>query len=1673
MNPYIYILFGLYYGLLATLPVGVPQLLCIRSFLIGGNLSGLASLSGSMLAQLITFLSIYCSPIYLVLSKPHILTVMVIPYTLVFCFFIKDPPDYQLLRPVTSFRDSRLLRLFVLSFLFQIFNPIVLPNPVLTRLPYLFFFRYSTNSLFLIFTFAGWLFGQAAFSYFSKLLLTRVERDSPMLYLLVKRSIYTTFSIVFVSIAVAYLGRAPAPFFTEKYVNQFYAKDLHFWKLTGYKSLFWWAFQPWPFSFFDPTRHNRGHRFVRNSRLYRGKSFVKRRVSTYFFQKCLTDGKERLSFASLPSLAIFEKQICGSLPTRAHSRLGTRLHLLSQTWVLEKLVRTKRVEKELTDRVVLLDNDYSFSKAMEKRTRLKSRKRSRIPQVYDPFVNNFRMRIPIPHTYLTLAELNMKRHGPIKERKLIRRIKNKEYLKDWISKNNRRRKKQYRSVFPWDPLSIRYKRMFQFMYEKGTLYDFKLRKILEKTQKDSSVIWEEMIELNPLSQALFFTYLERENSYYLNTISTLKAFFISNYKTFSNTARQFRLIENSSMRLARNLSIYSENVFDFTGAETAFRYRKLRNIGFTSIRRNRYKWVKRYARVSDFRRKLFKGSSRARRRKTLLWNALQGKIHSSFFLRVREIPLFYLSSNSSVTFKPSVPVVELIKTKNFEVYQQLLENSPALKERLINEESTRTRSALATRTDIGPIHNGRGYLLVFQSKFRKYIKLPTFILFKTIIRFLLRQESEWSKDWTYWRKEIHINCTFDGEEYSRYDLPPRWLREGIQIKVVSPFRLKPWYTDENKKKLSLDQTSMKVESSESQTLINKRKLKRKKPKFIYLTVLGYQTDKPFGPILKETSFWKPVQKKLIRTYQKRRLPRQVRQTYQFINSRLHLEKVVKFSLIVFQKLNFLSKIKLNRKNSNQRTKKLSSTYFKETSVKNNNSIVIGGEIYSTSFYSKPAFNQNFENKKMVESPKVDFVNSIKQEMKQEVKTDNLRKTSINQVAIDTALNNTDFSNSFENLKEFIFSPRLFLAASADEFLVVLKNLLFKIGRSSIYLFYDFVTLHKQLRRLREEINHENNVVPKNGVQLLSQGQLYVDIWNISLKNNLNLDLLINNNIKNSNNSNNRENIRSQGDINQDNNTWSSDFNHSSKFHVLSSKSSSVRLNSTLTEIQNKKENGINRFPIHSDTKIDNQEMPNEILSENTAKYIEEWGFWNKFYNVNDEIWSNWLDCFPKYNLSSIIWREIAPSRWKENLEDFTNLKKITTQNNPRYRVYPGKFHSYSIYTQKLFLRDRINNFNKITKQRILLQNLTDFVRSGDIQNFSVRQDVIRQKSYFKDRFEKISNKRKNISKNLFSFPNSSTRKYNLKFDLMLWLDPKMLKMKGLFTSKNKTRKTKRLLEDKPPYYIFRYGSESDKTRELFKYLFDRGIEDREESDYLFNRKWKLEMQMESFRKLSDITRLLRTEQELMALCENSELDPDLLGFQLRNKNKNRWFRFLGFFYFHRFGNLLDDQSLLYKIVNPLLNVKSIAKKRDKKRLYKNIYNDTYIFRLFHIVNEHNCKQVCNYNIEDLLLTRRQREFRFLNCLVISKQLAQRGEGYLSHIINEIEKTKNDVEEIKNEVKPKPWCLLQDSSIESQRIKRFLWPSHRLEELACTGRFCFGATTESRFAALKIRMYPII
>ena len=200
------ILFGLYYGFLTTLPIGPSQILSIRAFFLEGTLSGTVAISGLILGQLIIFLSIYYSPLYIILVKPHTVTLLVLPYILFYWYRIKDLLDYQSLRPISAINDSRIYKIFFDSFIFQLLNPVLLPSSVLVRLANLFFFRYSNNFLFVLSCFFGWLSGHFFFFNFIKLLSVRIEQDSSLLYLLVKRLIYRTFSIIILAYFLLYLG---------------------------------------------------------------------------------------------------------------------------------------------------------------------------------------------------------------------------------------------------------------------------------------------------------------------------------------------------------------------------------------------------------------------------------------------------------------------------------------------------------------------------------------------------------------------------------------------------------------------------------------------------------------------------------------------------------------------------------------------------------------------------------------------------------------------------------------------------------------------------------------------------------------------------------------------------------------------------------------------------------------------------------------------------------------------------------------------------------------------------------------------------------------------------------------------------------------------------------------------------------------------------------------------------------------------------------------------------------------------------------------------------------------------------------------------------------------------------------------------------------------------------
>nr|YP_009690715.1 conserved hypothetical chloroplast protein ycf1 [Lomariopsis japurensis]QEG57495.1 conserved hypothetical chloroplast protein ycf1 [Lomariopsis japurensis] len=1703
MSPYI--LFGLYYGFLATLPVGPSQILCIRAFLLGGNISGLVSLSGSMLAQLVTISSIYCSPIYIWLSKPHLLTIVVIPYMVIVCLTINDLPNYQTLRPTTSLRDPRVIWLFLNSFLIQILNPFLLPNPVLTRLTHLFFFRYSNNLLFVITTLLGWLTGQVAFSYLSKLLLTRVKKDSPILFLLVKRSLYTTFSIVFVINTLIYLGRAPVSLWTAKFINESHDKEMSFWELDEYPDLLWWLFKPWPTSFFDPLRENRGNRFIRKGQSDINSGFYKEKTSTYFFDKCLTDGKQRLCITALPSLSIFERQLEKYL-IKSQNILG--VYCSYRDWTLQNLIRSKNSQIELLDRIKLLNTGFPFSQAIEKRTRLIRGDRERIPRVYDPLFNNLRTRIPVPQTFSTGDELDLTRwnsnHLKVKKRVRRRRrrrsgaITKRNSIEKWISARNQELEQGGGNPMPWETLPVRARRIFQFMFKDRLLYDYDIEKILIRLKSPSEyvVTWEDIINLDPEDQALFLTYVTKDNiCYKFDQIFLSNRFLISSQGHPINIKRGIHTpynIEDLITNLARNNELYFDTEFDFPGADGDIRHRKLRNVGFTFARgKSRSpKLVKRYARISDFRRRFLKGSMRSRRRKTSPWKALQEKVRSAFFIRLMEIPvLLQLPAEQLTSSKTKELFTDSKRIKDYQLGQQLNSLSPAKRDL---SQSKLARSALAARSDIGPIHNGRGYMLVFQSKFRKFIKLPVLIMFKTIGRILLRQNSEWNKDWTKWKKEIHINCTFDGEEFSQDQLPPRWLREGIQIKIVYPFRLKPWHSTGKKKSLTSPKRSMRINSIGSQKSRNKRRLKQKRSRFTYLTALGYQTDIPFGSIQKQPSFWRPVRKKIIRTCREG-FSLRTKQAYRFLDSNFNLGKMLKPSLILLKEFNlFLNKtvgiskagevsaefvstsntqIRPVFNNKISEIVELNSTFEK----KNEESINNVGEVQSIS----PVGNVNKEMDTISErlitqrliSQKVgddNYVTGLSNSFNQKVNVNKpyTETTQIDELILNYRLKDIDLTNlerfgeeELTNLQEIILKLHIIITEAFERFILITSSSSQKVNRDLRYYSSELATLHTQLIEVFNTIiqetdlflfRSEERVSQFDRTQWLSQAYLYNTIWDLSVKGNLRLNLLTTGN-----------HSTSKRKIIRNNELWNGNLTPYQPEQPLVHLGDSSKVFLEYDSITSSPSETSSYTDISSDDTTN--KSAKKRFNEHVLKYVEEWGFLNKLCDLNTSNWNKWLDCFPNCKLPLTLWCDVAPYRWRINFDCLDNLDNIQERigNEQEYSIFQNESHNYSIYFKEPFLRDRIRNLNKLRKYRYLLQNLINFVRDGDIQKLSIWQDAVTQKLKYKDRILKITKLgRKRMDASLNSCISDSEIKFNSKFDLMPWLVTDFTRTKSPF--KKEISKSKDLiLRDTTMYgtaldIISRFQKVSD---DLYGIILD----EREDMDYLFRWKWKSETKLENLRSLTALIGMLGDDHDLVPLCVNTNVDSNFLDLYLNKTTKGDLFDDLSILSAHRLSVLLDDQNLIYKILNPFLKFKSRLKDKVGKRLYNKIYSDSYISNLLGIAAGVSKKQSHIYNIEDLLLARRRREFRFLRSLLNSGFDKPGTHDFNSKIefISRIKWTRS-----KERYKP-------SELREVQRIKRFLWPSHRLEELACTGRFCFNILTGSRFALLRIRMYPII
>nr|YP_010046256.1 hypothetical chloroplast RF1 [Dolichandrone spathacea]YP_010046268.1 hypothetical chloroplast RF1 [Dolichandrone spathacea]QQK38291.1 hypothetical chloroplast RF1 [Dolichandrone spathacea]QQK38295.1 hypothetical chloroplast RF1 [Dolichandrone spathacea] len=525
---------------------------------------------------------------------------------------------------------------------------------------------------------------------------------------------------------------------------------------------------------FDLNRWNRPLRYIKNEKFEGG---VRKEMSQYFFDICQSDGKERISFTYPPSLSIFLAMLRRRISP--HTLEKSSSNELDNPWVYTNKQKVKNFNKEFINRIEALDKKKKsiYLDILETRTRLCNDDSTKeyLSQRYDPFLNgSYRRTI-----YKSLSPS----------------ILDKTLLKNFIEK-----------------LGIN--RIHGLLLPDTDYHEFE-QKI---NRFDKKPLSKEISQKVPRWSYKLITEIEQELEEYPEEAP-------EDHEIRSRKGRRVVIFTINAKDL--DPTIVNSNKSD-EPEEVALIY---------------------YPHQSDFRRDLIKGSMRVQRRKLEILQLYQPHAHSPLFLdKVRRFPFFSFDDISGVInriFRNWVRKREAFKiVKYTDPETKREEKREEKREDKIRSDLARLEVAEAwDNTDYA--HIVRGLLLLTHCFFRKYILFPSFIIAKNIVRLLLLQRPEWSEDFQEWKKEMHVKCTYDGVPLSETEFPKDWSTEGMQIKIIFPFRLKPWHKSN-------------LGSSEKDLMQNNNK----EEDFCFLTVFGTEAELPFGSARKGPSFFKPILKEL-------------------------------------------------------------------------------------------------------------------------------------------------------------------------------------------------------------------------------------------------------------------------------------------------------------------------------------------------------------------------------------------------------------------------------------------------------------------------------------------------------------------------------------------------------------------------------------------------------------------------------------------------------------------------------------------------------------------------------------------------------------------------------------------------------------------------------------------
>nr|QHN59373.1 hypothetical chloroplast RF1 [Gastrochilus gongshanensis] len=886
------VVIGLYYGFMTTFSKGPSYLLLLRAWIMEEGIEKeVSATTGFIAGQLMMFISIYYAPLHLALSKPHTITVLVIPY-LLFHFFWNNHKNFFDYRSThrNSMRNLSIQCVFLNNLIIQLFNHFILPSSTLARLVNIYMFRCNNKILFLTSSFVGWLIGHILFMKWVGLVLfwirkNRSIRSNKYLVSELRNYMGRIFSILLFITCVYYLGKMPSPIVTKKLKNkeiseteeegkrkeesdveityemketeqeqeefteekpslcseekedldkideteeirvngkektkdEFHFQEAYYqdspvyedsdlethqenWelgRLKEEKNKRLWVEKTFVTFFFDYKRWNRPLRYIKNDNL---ENALRNEMSQFFFFTCTSDGKQIISFTYPPSLSTFSEMLERRISLYIIEKLYDED--LYNSWIYANEKKKFNLNNELRSRIQVIEkNERSSSLDMlEKKTILcdDEKKKKCLPKAYDPFFNG-------PYRG-TRKELD--------SRAIMNIYTDTEDLVEFFFIN------KIHDLLLNDSVELHRQSFFNSTEEKGIdseseakYFQFLIDVITTHT-KDQKIMKKKSIGIKKEEIS------KKVSRWSYKLIDKLRKEEEENEEDWEEEYYEIH------SRRAKRVIIYNDN--DQNTSNNDKKDDQMEEEETALIR---------YSQQSDFRRNLIKGSMRAQRRKTVIWNLFQVNVHSPLFLdrldKTSFFSFFDINEIKNLIFRNWMG-----REQESEFKISYFENEDKKDKNEQIEISEAWDTFILTQVI-------RGLMLVTQSFLRKYIILPSLIIAKNLFRMLLFQIPEWNEDFKEWNREIHIKCTYNGVQLSETEFPQAWLIDGIQIKILYPFCLKPWRKSRAR--------------SHHRDLMKK---KEKKTNFCFLTVWGMEAELPFGSPRKRPFFFEPIYKEL-------------------------------------------------------------------------------------------------------------------------------------------------------------------------------------------------------------------------------------------------------------------------------------------------------------------------------------------------------------------------------------------------------------------------------------------------------------------------------------------------------------------------------------------------------------------------------------------------------------------------------------------------------------------------------------------------------------------------------------------------------------------------------------------------------------------------------------------